>query len=434
MITIKRYASYKDSGVEWLGEIPEAWETYPMIALAKPKSVTGYANKQLLSVYLNLGVIRFSDVSEKRTNVTSLDLSNYQLVEIGDFVLNNQQAWRGSVGVSELCGIVSPAYIVLGLSNKLSSSFANYYFRNNTMVSRYVVSSKGVGTIQRNLYWDYLKRVYISVPPLPEQTAIANYLDEKTAKIDQAINLKTQLIERLKERKQIIIQNAVTKGLNPDVPMKDSGVEWLGDIPAHWEVNRLKFLLSKKLQYGANEAGVEYSKYLPRYIRITDFGSNGELSENNKLSLTYDQSKGYMLEDGDILFARSGATVGKAYHFKIKNTSLQYAFAGYLIKASSNKEKILNDYLYLYAISSIFSSWKSFVFNKATIENIGADKYANLLVVVPPIIEQKDILKSLKEKTDKIDHAITQQQTQIENLKEYKATLIDSAVTGKIKV
>lgn len=200
----------KDSGVEWIGQVPEHWEKYPLFVQAKISSITNHIDKELLSVYLDRGVIRFSDVDEKRTNVTSLDLSKYQLVRKGNFVLNNQQAWRGSVGISNYEGIVSPAYLILELSNKFESNYANYLFRNGTMVAHYFVASKGVGSIQRNLYWGNLRRTPIFIPPLSEQQRIADYLDAHIAKIDQAIALKTAHIEKLKEYKNVLINDVVT--------------------------------------------------------------------------------------------------------------------------------------------------------------------------------------------------------------------------------
>ncbi|HHF1579356.1 TPA: restriction endonuclease subunit S [Haemophilus influenzae] len=200
----------KDSSVEWIGQVPEHWEKYPLFVQAKISSITNHIDKELLSVYLDRGVIRFSDVDEKRTNVTSLDLSKYQLVRKGNFVLNNQQAWRGSVGISNYEGIVSPAYLILELSNKFESNYANYLFRNGTMVAHYFVASKGVGSIQRNLYWGNLRRTPIFIPPLSEQQRIADYLNTQTAKIDQAIALKTAHIEKLKEYKSVLINDVVT--------------------------------------------------------------------------------------------------------------------------------------------------------------------------------------------------------------------------------
>lgn len=221
----------------------------------------------------------------------------------------------------------------------------------------------------------------------------------------------------------------------PNVKMKDSGVEWIGEIPEGWEVKRLKYILNGKLKYGANESGIEYDISLPRYVRITDFGQDGKLSEENKLSLNWKQGGEYLLKDGDILFARSGATVGKTYQFK-KTMSIEdnYCYAGYLIKAEADEEIILSDFLYLYTNSFLFNKWKDSIFIKATIENIGADKYSVLPVIIPPIQEQIEILKKFQLDNQKITTAISLKEQEIEKLKEYKASLINSAVTGKIKV
>ena len=167
-------------------------------------------HEELLSVFLHKGVIRFIEESEKRTNVTSTDLSKYQLVEPGDFVMNNQQAWRGSVGVSQYRGIVSPAYFVMRFANCLKPDFANYLLRSRSVVSIFERCSRGVGTIQRNLIWDMLKVCRIAFPPLPEQEEIVKRLDAETGKIDRAIEVKRRQIELLRERRQIVIDEAVT--------------------------------------------------------------------------------------------------------------------------------------------------------------------------------------------------------------------------------
>ncbi|MBS9767022.1 MAG: restriction endonuclease subunit S, partial [Flavobacteriaceae bacterium] len=288
----------------------------------------------------------------------------------------------------------------------------------------------------RNLYWQNLKRIIISLPPLKEQQTIANYLDNKTTKINQAIEQSKHLITLLKEQKQALIQNAVTRGIeNGELKMKNSGVSWLGEIPEHWEVKRLKHIVNGKLKYGANESGIEYQKDLPRYVRITDFGLNGKLSEENKLSLSWEKGKDFLLKDGDILFARSGATVGKTYQFR-KSMSIEnyYCYAGYLIKAEVNENIILSDYLYLYTNSGSFNQWKESIFIKATIENIGADKYSQLEIPLPPLQEQEEIVNYLDTQTAKIDKAITLQENKISKLQEFKISLINSVVTGKVKV
>lgn len=428
---MEAYAEYKDSGVDWLGQVPADWKEKPIFAIADLRSTSGLQNRELLSVYLNQGVIRFSDVTEKRTNVTSLDLSNYQGVEKGDLVLNNQQAWRGSVGVSPYTGIVSPAYIILKLCADLNTKFSNYFFRDGAMVAHYLTSSKGVGTIQRNLYWPKLKRAPVFLPPLPEQTAIAGFLDDKVGKVEELVAIKQAQIALLKERKQILIQEVVTKGLNPDAPMKDSGIDWIGQIPAHWEVKPLKRLLARPLKYGANEEAKESIVGDPRYIRITDFDTDGSLRSDTVRTLPHKVAKDYMLESGDILLARSGGTVGKAFLFR---ENIEACFAGYLIQAKPNEVHVSSVFLDYYLRSPAFEAWKDKTFSRATIQNISAEKYAVLPVPCPPLSEQKSIVVDLAASAGRLDEAIEVKQRQIEALKEYKVTLINAAVTGKIKV
>ena len=204
----------KPSGVEWLGDVPEHWEVVRLSSLARPNNITNQQNRELLSVYLNLGVIRFSNVTERRANPTSEDLSGYQAVDPGDFVLNNQQAWRGSVGVSDFKGIVSPAYLVLSLSSRLDPKFANLLFRDSSMVGQYVICSKGVGTIQRNLYWPHLKGILALAPPLLEQTTIVEYLDKATTGIDTAIARARRQIQLLDEYRTRLIADVVTGKLD----------------------------------------------------------------------------------------------------------------------------------------------------------------------------------------------------------------------------
>jgi len=430
-----RYESYKDSGVEWLGQIPSHWGIKKLNSILTVKSEKNSPDLPLLSVYREYGVI-LKDSRDDNHNAAALDLSGYKIVKNGDFVINKMKAWQGSMGVSQYHGIVSPAYITCNIDyNIMYARYLHALLRCSSYIGEYNRLSYGIRIGQWDMHFEDFKNITLCIIPIEEQQRIADFLDKKTAQIDEAIAQKEKMIELLKEYRQVTINNAVTKGLDPNVPMKDSGIEWLGQIPTRWEVKKLKFILTEKLKYGANESGIDYSEKLPRYIRITDFGNNGKLSDVNKLSLPTHIANDYLLKDGDILFARSGGTVGKSYQFR-NNISYDesYCFAGYLIKASANEQIILSDFLYLYTNSPLFYLWKDFIFNKATIENIGADKYAQLPVIIPPINEQKQIVEYLDNITNKIEAAITCKQSEIEKLKEYKATLIDSAVTGKIKV
>ena len=211
---------------------------------------------------------------------------------------------------------------------------------------------------------------------------------------------------------------------------KDSGVDWIGEIPHDWNVVKLKHLLQEPLKYGANESGIEFSEDLPRYIRITDFNDDGKLDEKNKLSLTWKKGKDYLLDDGDILLARSGASVGKSFLFKLENANEKaFCFAGYLIKAKADINKIIPKYLYLYLNSEVFFEWKNLIFNKATIENIGADKYSEFFIILPSLDEQSKILDLLNPFLMNIDQAIAIKEQQIALLNERKQIVIQKAVT-----
>ena len=421
----EKYDAYKDSELPSFGSVPIHWEIVPLCSITTLKSITNVVNEELLSVYLDKGVIRFDDVTEKRTNVTSLDLSKYQLVEEGDFVLNNQQAWRGSVGVSIYRGIVSPAYLVLKLSPKVDAKFANYFFRNSAMVSQYLINSKGVGTIQRNLYWQHLKRSDVVLPPREEQIEIAEFLNQKTAEIDQAIAIKEQQIALLNERKQIVIQKAVTQGLDPNVTMKDSGVEWIGQIPEHWEIIRSKFLFTQRkensrkddIQLSATQAyGVipqeEYEKRTGKSVV--------------KISLHLDKRKRVHLNDfvismrsfqGGLERAWAEGCIRSSYVVLKPLKPIDPDYYGYLFKTP----------MYIKALQNT----SNFIRDGQDL-NFGNFSQVDLFIV--PLSEQKQIVEYIKSQLGDFEKHLELLNQQIEKLKEYKTTLINDAVTGKIKV
>lgn len=418
------YDKYKRTRVKWLEEVPSHWDEYPICSKAKLKSITNKVGEDLLSVYLDKGVIRFDEVEQKRTNVTSLDLSKYQLVEVGDFVLNNQQAWRGSVGVSSYRGIVSPAYLVLSLAQDLLPNFANYLFRDGGMVSHYLISSKGVGTIQRNLYWPQLKRAPLFIPPVEEQISIASFLDAKTAQIDEAIVIKEKQIALLKERKQIIIQTAVTQGLNTDVPMKNSGVDWIGEVPSHWELKRLKYVtrIVKRI------IGFEG----PSVLSITQKGIKIKDIESGEGQLAMDYSKYQIVEAGNFAMNHMDLLTGYVDISKYDGV------------ISPDYRVFVNTYYglddeFLLAIFQLGYQQKIFYRYGQGVSLLGrwrfpADNFNNFFIPIPPKEEQVSIVNYVRAEWDKVDKAIALLLSQIEKLKEYKTTLINSAVTGKIKV
>ena len=246
------------------------------------------------------------------------------------------------------------------------------------------------------------------------------------------IRNKRQLIELLKEQKQNIINQAVTRGINPNAKLKPSGVEWIGDIPEHWDVRRLKFLSKGVLQYGANEQSGQQDLDCPRYVRITDIKDSGELRDDTRCTIPKDIAEPYLLREGDILFARSGATVGKTFCYQ-RNWG-EAAYAGYLIRATINAKIINHEFVFQFTRSRAYLNWIGSSFIKATIQNISAEKYASLWITLPPRKEQESILKFIKSESEVINQAITRAQRQIELMREYHTRLISDVVTGQVDV
>ncbi|HJI06228.1 MAG TPA: restriction endonuclease subunit S [Faecalibacterium prausnitzii] len=213
--------------------------------------------------------------------------------------------------------------------------------------------------------------------------------------------------------------------------MKNSGIEWIGEIPTDFSLYKLKYLLSSPLCYGANESGTLYSDILPRYIRITDISPNGTLKNSGMLSLDESSAQNYMLHEGDILFARSGATVGKSFIYH--NYYGRAAYAGYLIKASFNR-LVLPEFVYYYTCSSAYEIWKNSIFIQSTIQNIGADRYSNLPISVPNSIDkQLRIVRYLNNFCSKFDAIIYNLQTSIEDYKKLKQAIITQAITKGVR-
>ncbi len=441
----KKYPSYKDSGVEWLGEIPEHWNvnTIKSILEERKESNSPLKTENILSLCMYRGVIPYSEKGNSG-NKAKEDLTAYKLAYPGDIVLNSMNVVAGSVGLSKYFGAVSPVYYMLRPRNKQdkveffndifqSESFQKSLFGlgNGIMVKESESTGK-LNTIRMRIPMDKLNTVLIPYPPSKEQQQIANFLDKATAKIDTLIEKQTKQIELLKEKRQAVISHAVTKGINPNVPMKDSGVEWLGVIPEHWGTSPLKFLISEPLMYGANESADRDNPNDPRYIRITDIKKDGTLHEHTFKSLPIEIAKPYLLKENSLLLTRTGATVGKSFLYEISWGVA--CFAGYLIKAVISPNKALSKYVYYFTNTHNYWQWLKSSQIQATIENVSAEKYSSLSLPVPSLAEQRQIVEYIDDKTSKIDILIEKSNKSIELLKEKRTALISAAVTGKIDV
>lgn len=428
----------KESGIEWIGQIPKHWEVRKVKYITKIYTGNSISDKDK-SKY-NDDYLALSYISTKHIDLFTSSISYktdiYTKIEDNKFKV----AYANSI---LLCIEGGSAGKKVGYTNR-NVSFVNklccfYPYQQNKFLFYYIKSPAFIDEFTRKISGliggvsiAILKNFSISFPPLDEQKKIADFLDNKVTEIDNLIDDTKKLIDKYKEYKQSLITETVTKGLHSNVEMKDSGIEWIGQIPKHWKVSRLKYILDKPLQYGANETGVLYDETLPRYIRITDITKDNQLKKDDMLSLPNNISIPFILKHGDILFARSGATVGKTFLYKQEYG--KSAFAGYLIKARINTKKSLYQYVYLYTLSKSYDMWKNQIFIQATIQNIGADKYRELYLPLPPLDEQEEIVKYLDDKCTQIDSIIEEKQSLIEKLEEYKKSLIYEYVTGKKQV
>ena len=430
MRNYEKYTFYKEV---WNKSFPSNWELLPLYALGKVKSITEQTDLQLLSVYLDAGVIPFASKAEKRTNVTSKYLSKYQRVDPGDFVLNNQQAWRGSVGVSFDTGIVSPAYIVLEMNDKLDPRFANYLFRARIMVDQYLINSKSVGSIQRNIYWPALKRTRVPVPSHSEQEQIIRYLDWKISGINGLINLKKKEIENLKELRNSAIDDGILHGFHTG-DMKDSDIYWLGDIPSTWEVMPIK-RVAKINASVANIVKVLDDEELLTFLPMENVSERGEIDCSIKRPLKEIKSGYSSFAKGDVVVAKITPCFenGKGACLDTLDTEIGFGTTEFINLRPG--DEILSRYLYMITMTQHFRKLGERVMTgSAGQKRISANYIKNFTLGIPAIKEQEEILKKLDSTLSKIDELIEIKKSEISGLHELKNRLISDVVTGNIDV
>ncbi|QHR48696.1 restriction endonuclease subunit S (plasmid) [Escherichia coli] len=427
-----KYEDYVDSGVEWLGDLPSHWDAVKMKFLFKDTSMKNKPNETLLSVTQSQGVVPREWV-ENRMVMPSGNLESFKFIAKGDFAIS-LRSFEGGLEYCHHDGIISPAYTVLKTKKDyLLAGYYKYLFKSQTFISELQTSIVGIRE-GKNISYEELQYSLLPIPAEEEQTRIANFLDKKTALIDEAISLKEQQISLLKERKQIIIQQAVTQGLDPNVPMKDSGVDWIGDIPAHWGCTAVKRLLDIPITDGPHTTPQLHDEGIP-FISAEAI-KGGEINFDKKRG--YINEKDYLLfsnkytpKVNDIYMVKSGATTGRV---AIVRTEMKFTIWSPLAVFRVDKNKLNPLYLYYFLQSYSFLKGVELSWSFGTQQNIGMGVLGNLFALAPPLEEQQLIVNSIEPHFREIDIASEQVYQQIEKLKEYKTTLINSAVTGKIKI
>jgi type I restriction enzyme S subunit len=428
MTQLEKYPAYKNSGVEWLGEIPAGWSTdkgkWLFIQNDRPVRkeddiVTCYRDGQV--------TLRSNRRTDGFTN--ALKEHGYQGIRKGDLVIHAMDAFAGAIGVSDSDGKSTPVYSACTpfFVNKVDSFFYAYLLRNMAHTGFIESLAKGIRERSTDFRYNDFANLQFPLPSLPEQTAIAAFLDEKTTKIDTAIAQKEQMISLLKERKQILIQNAVTKGLNPDAKMKDSGVEWIGDIPEEWAI------LPNKVLFQESKIGGDDSLPLLSVSLHTGV-SSGELDaeENIRGKVKIEDKSSYKRVKPQYI----AYNMMRAWQGAIGAVSIEGMVSPAYVVAIPNEKVIDSVYFEFQYRTSLFIQQMS-RFSKGITDfrkRLYWNEFKQLNTIVPPLNVQQEIVVFITTQSAKIDTSISLQQQQIAKLKEYKSTLIDSAVTGKIKV
>ncbi|OUN42181.1 hypothetical protein B5G26_09410 [Anaerotignum lactatifermentans] len=423
----------KDSGIEWIGKIPNDWKVYKVKNVCKIRGEKNKPQAQVLSVYRELGVVVKAERNDNY-NITSEDTSSYKYVLPNDLVVNKMKAWQGSMGISRFEGIVSPAYYVFKItSDEIYPMFIHYLLRNASYLPEYRRLSGGIRPGQWDLSIENFRDIPILIPQYNCQKRITCYLERKCTQIDSIIAKQQEVIKKLKEYKLSVITEAVTKGLNPDVPMKDSGIEWIGEIPEHWENRKMISILSMRVVDGPHESPDLFDNGIP-YISATAI-------ENGKIN--FDLMRGYISEEycdicdlrykpqlHDILVIKLGASTGQV---AIVETTDRFNIWVPLAAVRCNEKA--DPYFIYYAFQSdYFLKQMEMSWTYGTQQTLGVKSIERLRVMLPTLKEQTEIVSYLKSKCNLIDIAVTNKESLISKLLDYKRSLIYEVVTGKKEV
>ncbi|HFG1871878.1 TPA: restriction endonuclease subunit S [Vibrio cholerae] len=420
-----KYEAYKDSGVEWLGDIPSSWELKPgFVAFSENKrNNKGMKENTVLSLSYGNIVVK---PEEKLVGLVPESFETYQLVEPDDIIVRCTDLQNDKVslrtGLAKNKGIITSAYLNLRVKNGFDARFLHYYL--HALDTTKVLYKFGSGLRQNLSFLDF-KRLPIFEIPEDTQKLIANYLEKKTAQVDDAIAIKEQQISLLKERKQIIIQQAVTRGLDPNVPMKDSGVDWIGEIPEHWEVRRAKYIFKKENRPVRLEDDV-----------VTCFRDGQVTLRTNRRTEGFTfatKEHGYQgIRKGDLVIHAMDAFAGAIGVSDSDGKSSPVYSACTPVTGVEVNPKYYALYLRNLALGGFIESLAKGIRERST--DFRYKDFSELFFPLPDIETQNKVVLEIEKSHQEIDGGISVLTQQIERIKEYKASLINSAVTGKIKI
>ena len=422
---LKPYAEYKESGLPWLGRCPKNWSVRRTKILFHERAQKGFPNEPLLAATQTKGVVKKEDY-ETRTVTAQKDLHLLKLVEVGDYVIS-LRSFQGGIEVAHCRGIISPAYTVLKPRKTATSGYYSHFFKAKPFIDSLSLFVTGIREGQ-NIDYERLSRAELPMPTEAEQAAIVRFLDHANRKMDGFIRAKRKLIGLLNEQKQAIIHRAVTRGLDPDVPLKPSGIPWLGDIPGHWEVRRVKQatrILRGKFSHRPRNDPSFYDGLYP-------FIQTGAVAQADKFITKYKQTlneKGLsvskLFPSGTLVMtiaANIGDVAILAFEACFPDSIVGFIPAG----------KLDRDYLYF-----VFRCMKGELLREAPVNtqgNLNVERIGTMWMPLPPFAEQEQITKYIESETSTLTTAIVRTEREIALMQEYRTRLTADIVTGKLDV
>lgn len=417
----------KDSGVAWIGEIPKEWEISLINTLYTVRNTkVSDVDYQPLSVTMKGIVPQLSTAAKTNAH------DDRKLVKKGDFAINSRSDRRGSCGISDYDGSVSLINTVLSPRNEMNPIYYSWLFHSSEFADEFYRWGHGIVDDLWTTRWQEMRNISIPVPPLSIQHQIAAYLDQKCTQIDALITNQQKQIERLKAYKQSLITETVTKGLNPDVPMKDSGVEWIGEIPKDSKVTRAGHIYSIVLGKMLSPSPKQNSDTLEYYLCAANVHFTGISYEPLKqMWFSEIEKQLYAVQCGDLLVVEGGAGAGGA---AIVEESLNNYYIQNSIMIARPKGDVSNKWLYYSLYSLVKHNYIDFVCNKATIPHFTKDKLSKVPIIIVKKEKETEIINYLDQKCTQIDNLIAIKQQKIEKLQQYKKSLIYEYVTGKKEI
>jgi type I restriction enzyme S subunit len=420
------YESYKPSEAAWLGNVPSHWDVQPLRAVTSLKSDKNRPDLPVLSVYREFGVI-LKDSRDDNHNATSLDTTTYKVVKPGDLVVNKMKAWQGSMGVSAHNGIVSPAYITCTTkADRVRPAYLHYLLRSSPLIGVYNSLSYGVRVGQWDMHYEDFKQIPIPLPPKDEQDRIVAFLDQKTVEIDAAIAKKERLIELLGEQKRILINKTVTRGLNRSVEMKQSGIAWLGNIPAHWKLLPNKALFRERKELGKPELPI---LSVSLHSGVSD--QEQDETENIRAKIRIEDKTSYKrVFPGDVAYNMMRAWQGAIGVVRVDGL----VSPAYVVAAP--RSEIHGGYFeYLYRTEGFIREMDRF--SKGITDfrkRLYWDEFKQLMTLLPPVAEQIAIAEHVERIGHKTAQACANVLAELEKLQELRRVLVAKTVTGQVSV